>query len=256
MLPITDWFSWCNYCLRYLSVWGEFVSKDLWSAVVCFQPPNLLSRKVWTHVRRLVCPIHCKVRWRGQKDRIVQIDFNAVIYGVNHKGIPYQISYWGRWRFVLSIRTVSIEPITAPLWWMVLGVNWLTWYHVLWVPKVSVFLPLLFLQYTWRIFRYWRMSVLVISKTRSDDYCGIPMQALELQLHTPWTVTSARLVSGMTFRGWNWMRITANVLLLLLLLLLKKIGNARPGEGDCHPISPKLPAPHYQPIEEKKWKGK
>ena len=36
--------------------------------------------------------------------------------------------------------------------------------------------------------------------------------------------------------------------LLLLLLLLKKIGNARLGEGDCHPISPKTPAPHYQPI--------
>ena len=42
----------------------------------------------------------------------------------------------------------------------------------------------------------------------------------------------------------------------LLLLLLKKIGNAIPGEGDCHPISPKTPAPHYQPIEEKKRKGK
>ena len=46
------------------------------------------------------------------------------------------------------------------------------------------------------------------------------------------------------------------VLLILLLLLLKKIGNARLGEGDCHPISPKTPAPHYQPIEEKKRKGK
>ena len=42
------------------------------------------------------------------------------------------------------------------------------------------------------------------------------------------------------------------LLLLLSLLLLKKIGNARPGEGDCHPISPKTPVPHYQPIEEKK----
>ena len=42
----------------------------------------------------------------------------------------------------------------------------------------------------------------------------------------------------------------------VLLLLLKKIGNARPGEGDCHPVSPKTPAPHYQPIEEKKRKGK
>ena len=43
---------------------------------------------------------------------------------------------------------------------------------------------------------------------------------------------------------------------LLLLLLLKKIGNARLGEGDCHPISPKTPAPHYQPIEGKEEKGK
>ena len=29
------------------------------------------------------------------------------------------------------------------------------------------------------------------------------------------------------------------------------MGNARLGEGDWHPISPKTPAPHYQPIEEK-----
>ena len=43
---------------------------------------------------------------------------------------------------------------------------------------------------------------------------------------------------------------------LVLSLLLKKIGNARPGEGDWHPISPKTPAPHYQPIEEKQRKGK
>ena len=44
--------------------------------------------------------------------------------------------------------------------------------------------------------------------------------------------------------------------MVLLLLLLKKIGNARLGEGDCHPISPKTPAPHYQPIEKRKRKGK
>ena len=43
---------------------------------------------------------------------------------------------------------------------------------------------------------------------------------------------------------------------VLLLLLLKKIGNARPGEGDWHPISPKTPNPHYQPIKERKRKGK
>ena len=44
--------------------------------------------------------------------------------------------------------------------------------------------------------------------------------------------------------------------LLLLLLLLKKVSNARLGESDIHPISPKTPAPQYQPIDRKKRKGK
>ena len=41
----------------------------------------------------------------------------------------------------------------------------------------------------------------------------------------------------------------------LLLLLLKKVGSARMRESDTHPISPKTPAPQYQPIEKNK-KGK
>ena len=43
---------------------------------------------------------------------------------------------------------------------------------------------------------------------------------------------------------------------LLLLLLLKKDSSARLGESDIHPISPKTPAPQYQPIDRKKRKGK
>ena len=42
----------------------------------------------------------------------------------------------------------------------------------------------------------------------------------------------------------------------LLLLLLKKVSSARLGESDIHPISPKTPAPQYQPIDRKKRKGK
>ena len=41
-----------------------------------------------------------------------------------------------------------------------------------------------------------------------------------------------------------------------LLLLLKKVGSARLRESDVHPISPKTPAPRYQPIDRKKRKGK
>ena len=47
-----------------------------------------------------------------------------------------------------------------------------------------------------------------------------------------------------------------NRILLLLLLLLKEVGNARLGERDYHPISPKTPTPQHQPIERKKRKGK
>ena len=41
-----------------------------------------------------------------------------------------------------------------------------------------------------------------------------------------------------------------------LLLLLKKVSDARLRESDVHPISPKTPAPQYQPIDRKKRKGK
>ena len=50
--------------------------------------------------------------------------------------------------------------------------------------------------------------------------------------------------------------LTMYLLLFLLFLLLKKVGSARLGESDIHPISPKTAAPQYQPIDRKKRKGK
>ena len=46
------------------------------------------------------------------------------------------------------------------------------------------------------------------------------------------------------------------LLLLLLFLSLKKVDNSRLGVTNLHPISPKIPAPKYQPIQWKKRKGK
>ena len=46
------------------------------------------------------------------------------------------------------------------------------------------------------------------------------------------------------------------LLLLLLLLLLKEVSRAMLRRSDIHPISPKTPAPQYQPIDRKKRKGK
>ena len=48
----------------------------------------------------------------------------------------------------------------------------------------------------------------------------------------------------------------AQFILALLLLLLKKVGSARLGESDIHPISPKTPSLQYQHIDGKKRKGK
>ena len=45
-------------------------------------------------------------------------------------------------------------------------------------------------------------------------------------------------------------------ILLLYLLLLNKVGSARLRENDIHPISPKIPAPQYQPIDRKNRKRK
>ena len=43
---------------------------------------------------------------------------------------------------------------------------------------------------------------------------------------------------------------------LLSLLLFKKVGSARLRESDVHAISPKTPAPQYQPIDRKMRKVK
>ena len=47
-----------------------------------------------------------------------------------------------------------------------------------------------------------------------------------------------------------------NIIIIILLLFLKNGVSARLRESDIHPISPKTPAPKYQPIDRKKRKGK
>ena len=49
----------------------------------------------------------------GQKARILQIDFSAAFDRVNHLGITYKLFSVGIGGSLLSISTVSIEPIKA-----------------------------------------------------------------------------------------------------------------------------------------------
>ena len=77
------------------------------------------------------------------------------------------------------------------------------------VPGVphSVLGPLLFLLYTSELFPILENTLLgyVDYSTLKAILCH--PQASELQLQSPWTMASARLVSGVTFGEWNWMRV-------------------------------------------------
>ena len=52
------------------------------------------------------------------------------------------------------------------------------------------------------------------------------------------------------------MSYTAVSIYIIIILFFKKVGSARLRESGVHPISPKTPAPQYQPIDRKKRKGK
>ena len=43
---------------------------------------------------------------------------------------------------------------------------------------------------------------------------------------------------------------------LIIIIIIKKRQQCKVGESDIHPISPKTPAPQYQPIDRKKRNGK
>ena len=56
----------------------------------------------------------------GQEARIVQIDFSAAFDRVNHLFILYRI---------YSVGIGGCQTDHSTLWWMVVGVNWLTLYQ-------------------------------------------------------------------------------------------------------------------------------
>ena len=69
----------------------------------------------------------------GQEARIVQIDFSAAFERVYNQGILYKLCSVGIGGSVLSILTQSLsnrsQHVLGPLWWTVVGANWLTLYQ-------------------------------------------------------------------------------------------------------------------------------
>ena len=65
------------------------------------------------------------------------------------------------------------------------------------------------------------------------------------------------MISSVKFLDWLLKILQRSALHIThILLLLKKVGSARLRKSGIHPISPKTPAPQYQPIDRKKRKGK
>ena len=72
---------------KVLSIWCRFVSDDLWKAVVCFQPVYLFERSGYLWCTFVLVHTLQSALESWQEPRIVQIDFSAAIYTVNHQGI-------------------------------------------------------------------------------------------------------------------------------------------------------------------------
>ena len=95
-------------------------------------------------------PYAAKCIGGGQEARIVQIDFNAAFYRLNHQGILYKLCSAGIEGSVLSILTPSLSDLSQRV--MVDGCRSKLVNVVSGVPQSSVFGPLLFLLYTTELF--------------------------------------------------------------------------------------------------------
>ena len=133
--------------------WYLFILDDSLYAMVCFQPPSLLIRKVWVPVMHFcVCPIHCKVHWRvGRRLGLIDlIDFSATFDWVNYQGILYRLCSVGIRGSVLSLLTQFLSNRSQRI--MVGGCRSKLVDVLSGVPMGSVLGLLLFLLYTSELF--------------------------------------------------------------------------------------------------------
>ena len=113
---------------KCLSAWCRFLLHDVCNAVVCFQPPSLVIGKILVPVMHLcACPIHCTVNWRvGRRLGSCKLISLQSLIVFNHLGILYKLCSVGVGGSVLSMLTQFYQTDHSTLWWMVVGVDWLT----------------------------------------------------------------------------------------------------------------------------------
>ena len=188
------------------SWWLMVLLDDSSNAVVYFQPPSLLIEKVWVLVMHVcACPIHCRVHWRegrGQGScRLIPVQ---PLIGSTIWAFSICSTLW-----VLDVLSCLCwhsfyQSNHNTLWWMFVRVNWLMLYQecrreVFWARYCSFctlrsFFP--FLKIIWSVMLMTPLWWLMCNPQTSD-----------LQLQSPWSMTLAGLVSGVTFGGSNWMRV-------------------------------------------------
>ena len=72
------------------------------------------------------------------------------------------------------------------------------------VPQGSVLGPLLFLLYTSELFSILENKLIGYA---DDHIAVVPSPGVKVAVAESWSMTLAGLVSGVTFEGWNWMRV-------------------------------------------------
>ena len=145
-----------QYCLRLLSAWCRFVLDDLWNAVMCFQPPNLLIRRVWVpEMHFFAFPIQCKVHWRvGRRLGSCRLISVQPLLGSTIKAFHISSLLWV-FEVLCCLFWHSFYEIDHDMLWLtVVGVNWLTLCQechraVFWAHYCSFYTPRSF-------FPFWR----------------------------------------------------------------------------------------------------
>ena len=101
--------------LRCKSTWCLFILDNFWNAMVCFQPPNLLIRKVWVPVMHFcACPIHCKVYWWvGMRLGLCRLISEQPLIELAIRAFTIGSALWVLDVLLVYTDTVSVKPITA-----------------------------------------------------------------------------------------------------------------------------------------------
>ena len=148
-------------------VWAPGVGSSwtIYRTQWCVPTTQFANQKGLGTCNELLCQSHIlqSALESWEEARIVQIDFSAAFYGVNHLGILYKLcsvdiggSVWSILTQFLSNRSqhVMVDGCRSKLVNVVSG-----------EPQRSVFGPLLFLLYTLELFQFWKISWSVMLMT-------------------------------------------------------------------------------------------